>query len=725
MTSQPPRSIRPFGLSAPRGEGGRETVWHRLLALHAACAFAVAQPLFVRLSTQSAFLLDSGTTPVRLILTVVGIFLAPALVLWGLTLLMRPLGVRFESAAFAVLVSVVLGLFCLQVAKRCLSFDWLQHQGLSGGCIVAVTATATALIYRCCRRSWFVRGAVVAAIGSLLFPLQFVRSGAAVTILDPSDPPPPTQMGNPFPVVVIVFDEFSGMTLLNEERQIDKVRYPNFARLAESATWYRNATTVHSRTNYAVPAILTGRLPLPDRETTLAESPQNLFTLLQSAGYSTAAFEPVSRLCPVPDRPLQGGVSNSAWMRTMLHCLACVYLKAVTPTDLDVALPRIPEIWYGLGDLMPPAAELPRTGLSREFVDVTRVFEHFLRCLPDGNRRQLCVLHAMTPHWPWRFLPDGTVYLSPEEVGAIFGGGGPLGEDWVDDELQVAKAWQRYLFQVGDVDRRLGIVLDHLQASGVYEDCLLVVVGDHGVSFQAGHSRRVPDGANLSDILSVPLFIKLPGQRTGHVSDRNAESIDVFPTIAAALNIELPLPVDGDSLLDESAPFRLRKTIAFEGGSTVVDAEFPDRYRAVERMLDTFGSGTWNDRLYAPLGPHSELIGQRIEQFEPLSDGQAQLRLYGSSRTRTAAAERGVCYVQGHFLTEISEPVSIAFVQDEVVVGTSRTSSDPALRGQFDCLLLNVPQPFMINKLEACIIRASHDRMLLEPVVIEPRPHGA
>ena len=57
------------------------------------------------------------------------------------------------------------------------------------------------------------------------------------------------------PVVLIMFDEFPTTDLLGKHGRIDGTRFPNFARLAGDATWYRNATTVYDTTFSAAPAI--------------------------------------------------------------------------------------------------------------------------------------------------------------------------------------------------------------------------------------------------------------------------------------------------------------------------------------------------------------------------------------------------------------------------------------------------------------------------------------
>jgi len=52
---------------------------------------------------------------------------------------------------------------------------------------------------------------------------------------------------------------------MTEKGHIDSVRYPNFAALAASSTWYRNATTMYDITDWSVPAILSGQLRRADQ----------------------------------------------------------------------------------------------------------------------------------------------------------------------------------------------------------------------------------------------------------------------------------------------------------------------------------------------------------------------------------------------------------------------------------------------------------------------------
>ena len=47
----------------------------------------------------------------------------------------------------------------------------------------------------------------------------------------------------------------------------------------------------------------------------------------------------------------------------------------------------------------------------------------------------------------------------------------------------------------------------------------------------------------------TPLFVKLSGQKTGKMDDRPVLSVDVLPTIADALDVDIPWKIDGRSAL--------------------------------------------------------------------------------------------------------------------------------------------------------------------------------
>ncbi len=99
------------------------------------------------------------------------------------------------------------------------------------------------------------------------------------------------------PVVVILFDELSGLILMDSDHHVNRRRFPAFAQLERDGTWYRNANTVADFTDRAVPAILTGEFPDKGAAPIAADHPESLFTLL-GGKYSFDVTEPVTDVCP-------------------------------------------------------------------------------------------------------------------------------------------------------------------------------------------------------------------------------------------------------------------------------------------------------------------------------------------------------------------------------------------------------------------------------------------
>jgi membrane-anchored protein YejM (alkaline phosphatase superfamily) len=159
------------------------------------------------------------------------------------------------------------------------------------------------------------------------------------------------------------------------------------------------------------------------------------------------------------------------------------------------------------------------------------VFRSFVASLEKQGRPGFHFLHIQLPHLPWHYLPSGHAY-SP------FGWFTAKGH-YLRDPSWAIDAWQRHLLQVGFVDLLLGELLDRLEEIDLYEECLLVVTADHGISFWPGwHYGSLKDQNHPEDALAVPLLIKLPNQRRGEVSWRNVESIDIAPTIAEVIGVD-------------------------------------------------------------------------------------------------------------------------------------------------------------------------------------------
>ena len=154
-------------------------------------------------------------------------------------------------------------------------------------------------------------------------------------------------------------------------------------------------------------------------------------------------------------------------------------------------------------------------------------------------------LHLVLPHQPWERWPDGERYSAPPALGSGLPDVDQDEHRYSWSEWTAAISEQRHLLQAEYTDRLVGSVLDQLRAEGLYDESLVVVVGDHGVSFEPRSSAREVDASTVDAIGYAPLIVKAPGQRDGQVDDSNVQIVDVLPTMADLLGLDVPWDVDG------------------------------------------------------------------------------------------------------------------------------------------------------------------------------------
>jgi sulfatase-like protein len=495
----------------------------RAVHLFALSSFAIAQPAYDLLSKNPDYFVMAG-------------FHALDVVLYGLAVLIIPPAVLMTAELLTGLVHRKAVSFLHRLFVFVLAF-LLFARGIHGFALPAtvVIALLIGLAFRRAYDAWRpVRSFVsISALASLLFLGVFlVKAPLAKLAADDVQAATLPHGGARPPVVLVIFDEFASSSLMTEDGRIDAARDPNFAALARTATWYRNATTVHDYTAWAVPAILTGQRPHNDQLPLLADHPDNVFTLLGGT-YRIHAVEAVTRLCPArlcrdADDRLGARFSRVA--------------SSVETTSL-----------YGH----------PGTDVA-QWRDPPAQVARFLASVHPRRERQLYVLHVLLPHGPWRYLPSGRAYQRFQTPPP-----GLARDVWKKQTHVVDEQYAEHLLQVGYVDRVLGQIIRRLRAAGLWNRSLFVVTADHGVSFLPGQHERTVNLTNIGDISPVPLFVKTPGERTGHVDDRSAQTIDIVPTIADVLGIAIPWRVDGKSLLRPDRPSPSRIVVASHEGGVV------------------------------------------------------------------------------------------------------------------------------------------------------------
>jgi hypothetical protein len=579
---------------------------------------ALALPLFTTLGEGATFFVAHGVSGPGLVAFALAVFLLPAALVAAPVALVS----RFAPRAGGLLLHGVVG------ALGALWLLGLLRWAGTTPSLVLACAAGLALAWTHSRVPRLRSFLQFLGWVSPLVLLQFLLLSSARPLWLDSRPALAVEpAGLQTPVVVLLLDELALSGMLSAEGVIDRQRLPAFGRLADTSTWYRNTTTVSTQTERAVPAILAGLRPQPGALPLYRQYPQNLFSVLGRT-HRIHAYESLTRLCP-PDLCDEGAPRNdspSAGGGFLVRDTLVVWGHAVLPPGLAaVWLPAIADRWSGF-DFAPRDAdadtEAPHFMLqlvADMAADQRQTFAQFLEGL-DDSRPSLDYLHIPVPHVPWIYLPDGRVYngrLTPGQRDTIY--------QWENNAYLVDQGLLRYSLQVEFADLLIGRLLDRLEEQGLFHDTLLVVVSDHGLSFEPGELRRVPVPATVTEVALVPLFIKYPGQTEGAVSSMPAETIDVLPTIADVLGLRLPRPVDGRSLLRgrDSMPSRQLLETG-ELGIPLDDAL--DVGRAVHRYQRLLkGASTALDRLGQ--GALAELVGTRLDRLGELSLSQWSLVL--------------------------------------------------------------------------------------------------
>ncbi|HEY5887923.1 MAG TPA: sulfatase-like hydrolase/transferase, partial [Acidimicrobiales bacterium] len=231
------------------------------------------------------------------------------------------------------------------------------------------------------------------------------------------------------------------------------------------------------------------------------------------------------------------------------------------------------------------------------------------------------------PHAPYHVLPSGQTY---DPNATLAGGISEISGTRSTEQGGTDVDRQRLVLQAMYTDRVVGDVLARLQETGLAENTLVVVVADHGVGLQPGATPRPTTPDNMTedayaDMLPVPMLISGPGIEAGAVNDDNVETIDVMPTLADLLGIDIPWPVDGLAVTTERRPDNEKRfyLVSFDGGPigpTEVGPATPFDgaevfAEALDRNVDTLLRADNPDHRVYDLDEAGELVGARVEDL--------------------------------------------------------------------------------------------------------------
>lgn len=377
-------------------------------------------------------------------------------------------------------------------------------------------------LFRCRRRTSQLCGAL-----ALVLIATLIAPGLSPAAQSSSLPPPQSDIT----IAMIVLDEAMLSPLLRTDGTINRKRFPGFAALADTSTWYRNMLGTSQRTTEAVPSILDGQWPSLKKYPILRDHPNNLFTYMQGKK-DLNVYQSVTKLCPK-------GVCTNA---------GPLYLRLV-----DRQVQR---------------------------------FEEFIEASASSTIPALHFTHLLLPHRPWGLAPD--LRIAPDLVQFV----DKRSERLVDRRRD---NYQSMLRQYVATDTLLLEFINKLRASPNWDNTMVVVTADHGITFVPGESYRdkinVNNPGTLEDIYRVPLFIKYPQQNKSAISDCPASSIDILATIIATNGVRSGWTTDGVNLR-RTCPRRTSRRVQWPYSTAQISTDFTavlERVRYYDKWIDANG----------------------------------------------------------------------------------------------------------------------------------------
>ena len=703
-----------------RHDAGPRSLGRSWVHLTALASLAFAQPLLDVLGRYPAFFAAHDVGRWGVVAFALAVLLGPALVLLCIEALATLANRRAGRIVHLVLIGVLGAVFALTLLRR---LGWaplptFAASAALGAALGAAYARAEVLRSIC----------TVLGLAPILFGFLFLFTSNASSLVTAGDPRVWDARGTSSPpIVVVAFDAFPVGLLMDRKAHIDAGRFPNFARFARAGTWYPNATNVHENTVFSVPSILDGNFPEAGQEPAVSDHPANLFTLLGST-YEMRIAEEATNLCPADrgERPNDPG--GSARLTLLADDASVVYSYLVAPNALRDDLPAINDRWRNFresgerGRALPPNKVISRlTGGERP-----QRFHGSVDAIRTGRKPTLDFMHVLLPHEPLEYLPTGQRYRPGAQRDSSLDGTPSYDNAFLSDQ-----AFQRHLLQTGYVDRLLGELMARLRAAGIWDDAMVVLTADHGASFRVKPTpappfvigrlgyRRELTAENVQDIVTVPLFVKYPGQAQGRVDTKWGRTIDVLPTIADVLGIRLPFRVDGRSLLPprpEPATLEFRHS---DGSRLDVDRATLERRKAASlaHQIDLLGTGSW-DRAYR-IGPHQELIGRSVSALPALPRGPLSATVEDAEKLLRVDPEASdsPSFIAGRLSGGAPDGHQLAFALDGRIVSTGRSfASIGTKRLNFSSLL--PPDAFRsgANRLDVYAIDSSGGRLGLVPL---------
>jgi hypothetical protein len=326
------------------------------------------------------------------------------------------------------------------------------------------------------------------------------------------------------PVFFFVFDEWSFKHSYRDGELLPSL--PHMRELSAQSFDFREAWSHSNQTKYSLPAIVFqtdrgsqidgGQMYWkdPDSGPLPSEELPSMFRAAKDRGYWTAMLG-----FYLPYRKMLG--SQLDYCRVWSG-----YPKGKNLAE-DMLVGAARNLQYYLTD---PVTEAKRQSLqarieSRWWFDMNNaLLEASLGLIKECPRNTFAFFHWPLPHGPFVFEPDGSYYGPYKGRGGKFPGLHGSTEDY-----------ERSLLYL---DRVIGRIVEQLKEAEQYDNALLVFTADHGWRSDMTEDFSIDWKVNPV-FRRVPLFIKLPNQKAGHLVETNVYNNRLEPILDLAFQGEL------------------------------------------------------------------------------------------------------------------------------------------------------------------------------------------
>ena len=174
-----------------------------------------------------------------------------------------------------------------------------------------------------------------------------------------------------------------------------------------------------------------------------------------------------------------------------------------------------------------------------------------------------------------------------------------------------------YMAATSYMDAQVGLLLDKLEALGIYDNTVVILWGDHG--FHLGDHGLWTKHTNFEQAVRSPMIISAPSEFSSNKNNIPTEFVDIFPTLCELTNLDIPAHLAGKSLVplmkDPNTQLRFAALSQYPRGSKRMGYTLRSkRFRYVKWLQMNYKTGERTGRLIA-----TELYDYENDPLETLN----------------------------------------------------------------------------------------------------------